>query len=153
MTPDDRIYNDTSLGKHADEHLEVVYNEVYHWQISDYVAIGVLLDPYAEAIFGDAHVPFRDSLENLHHAVKWATQFGELRIIPITEADLAVIREEPTLNGKIINFGAKIGPDKDGQSRSYGQRLEQAIVLSGVQVLREYSYELLNPSKEKNATH
>jgi hypothetical protein len=147
-----RIYTDESLGKHADEHLEIVFKEVYDWKISDHIAIGVLLDPYVKTIFGEAYVPFGDALENLQRAITWAMQFGELRIIPITAEDRRVLFKDPDLAGKVIDYGAKIGNDKQDQFRAYGATLNQVIVLAGVQVLREYSYELLNKNSN-DQTH
>ncbi|MET4190629.1 MULTISPECIES: hypothetical protein [unclassified Bradyrhizobium] len=144
-----RVYMDDSLNKNADEHLEIVFKEVYDWQISDYQAIGVLLDPYTQHVFGEAAIPFANSLENLEHAIKWVTQFGELRIIPVTAADLKMVRAE--FGDKPISFGAKIGNDKSDQCRAYGGTLIQAVVLAGVQVLREFSYDLLNSKRGETA--
>jgi hypothetical protein len=138
----DRIYRDENLGKNVDEHLEVVFKEVYDWEISDNDAIATLLDPYTQRIFGADYVPFATALDDLSHTIRWAMQFGELRLFPITAEDTSVIRAE--FGDKIINYGAKIGDDKQGELRAYGATLIQVIVLAGVQVLREYAYELLN---------
>jgi hypothetical protein len=138
----DRVYMDESLNKNADEHLEVVFKEVYDWNLSDHSAIGLLLDPYTSAIFGAAAVPFNGALEDLAHAVKWATQFGELRIIPITTDDRKSITAQ--VGDKVVNYGAKIGDDREDQFRAYGDSVLQVVILAGVQVLREYAYDLLN---------
>ncbi len=145
----ERIYRDDTAERNQDEYLEVCFKEVYDWNISSPKAIGEILDPLAIHAFGDAHIPFRNALADLPHAIKWATQFGELRIIPISAAELAAIKAD--VGEKTINYGAKIGNDKPGQFRAYGATLIQCVVLAGIQVLREYSYDILN--KDQTTSH
>ena len=143
----DRLMHDTSTGKNVDEHLEIVFSEVYHENISDPAAITTLINPYTSAIYGDAAVPFEPALTSIEHAIKWATQFGELRIIPVTGVMAREILKDDT---RECNWIAKIGDDRPDQSRVYGRTLIQVIVLAGVQVLRETAHGLLNSPASKH---
>jgi hypothetical protein len=126
-----RIYFDKSLNRNADEFLEVAFSQIFHDNLSveDRAALPALLDPYTTQLFGDAAISFTEAYNSIETATKWASQFGELRV---------------WCDDNI--WFAKIGPENPQQlSVSHAKQLD-AILLAGVQVLREYSNEILNPN-------
>jgi len=142
---DSRIYYDKSLGRNADETLETVYFQVYHQTSSetDKQAFGSLLDQYAERMLTN-HIPFGNSAFEYTLALQWARQFGVLygpwdigrpEFIAHTE-----LRKDGCL------FGAKIERNIPWACCVYAKTRHDAVILAGVQVLRELSYQVLNPS-------
>lgn len=131
LTVSSRIYFDESLNRNADEFLEVAFSQIFHENLSveDSAALPTLLDPYTTQLFGDAAISFAGADNSIESASKWASQFGELRVWPDD-------------NG----WFAKIGPDNPGQLPVSHVKELHAVLLAGVQVLREYSDEVLNPN-------
>jgi hypothetical protein len=137
LTVSSRIYFDESLNRNADEFLEVAFSQIFHDNLSieDRAALPTLLDPYAAQMFGDAAISFTDAFDTVETARKWAGQFGELRVWPHDNS-----------------WFAKIGPDSPNQLPASHANQLHAILLAGVQVLREYSYEILNPNPGEKLT-
>lgn len=128
MMPD-RVQRNKRTGRNEDEYLEAIFYEVYHAKLTT-VDLGALLDPYTDKIFGTAAVPFANAVTDTEQAFAWALQFGNVN----------VFRTEDKVN----EWGAKIGPDRVGQCRVNAKTLRYAVILAGVQVLREHAYEVLN---------
>jgi hypothetical protein len=106
--PPDRVYFDESLGKYADEHLEVVFKQMHEWQVESEQgsAIAILLDPYTNASFGDASIQFDGALQDIDHAVRWSSQFGDVRICVIDAKSANADQLGSELGGNV--FGSKI---------------------------------------------
>jgi hypothetical protein len=126
-----RIYFDKSLNLNADEFLEVAFSQLFHDNLSieDSAALPALLDPYTTQLFGDEAISFTDASNSIETASKWTRQFGDLR----------VWRDDST-------WFAKIGPDNPQELAVSHAKQLNVILLAGVQVLREYSRQVLNPT-------
>jgi hypothetical protein len=149
--PPDRAYFDESLGKYADEHLEVVFKQIYEWQVEGEQgnAIAILLDPYTNASFGDAAVAFDGALQDIDHAVRWSSQFGDVRVSAIDAQSANADQLGSELGSDM--FGSKIENDQFKHLMVFGKTVHQAILLAGVQVLREFAHEVLNRSQNETA--
>jgi hypothetical protein len=127
-TPD-LVYFDESLGKNVDEHLEVVFKQIYEWQIEGEQgnAIAILLNPYTKASFGDSAIAFDGALQDIDHAVRWSSQFGDVRVFAIDAKSAKDHQIGSELND--AKFASKIESDQVNHSIVLGKTVHQARVL------------------------
>lgn len=133
----ERVIVDGETGLNVDQHLEVAFGEVYDGDGTN-EDIGHIVDEYAKAAFGEAHIRFEDALTCAETAIKWASQFGPVTITALDEEErqLHISQGAP----KSIGWKAVIAE----ATFTVGTTMPQTIVLAGIQVLREYAYALLN---------
>ena len=141
-----RIITDESTGKHVDEYLEVIFKQIFEWDVAGAQgpAIEQLLEEYTSRIFDKSAVSCQGIITDPEAAALWASQFGELRLSNVSTKLLNALRNENEAFHVEINYSAKIGPDRDGQKRVYGRSVHQVTLLAGVQVLRETANQILN---------
>jgi hypothetical protein len=127
-----RIYFDESLNRNADEFLETTFFQLFHDSASeeDKAAFPTLLDPYTKICSGDAAISFTGAFDSIEKASRWSSQFGELRV----------------WRGHDNKWWAKIGPDRRDESAVSHDKQLNVILLAGIQLLREYSIKILNPT-------
>jgi len=142
-----RIYYDDETKQNLDEHLEVVFYEVFHEKISDKNAIAQLLDPYAVEVNGEKAVMFLDALDNEEHAKKWASQYGSVRIESADDYDIEPV---PGHENREIKWVVSCG---DGGKVATARILSHAIVLAGVQWLRMIASSVLNSNDTGSSIH
>lgn len=120
-----RVYFDKSLGRLADEHIEVPYSHLSDERMhkDDRAAIPGLIDPYGRLLVGDHYVSIEQAFCSHLQAKSWARQFGFLIV--------------SRARGQ---FRARI----NGHCYVYGRTMQQATILAGLQVLREASIDVLN---------
>ena len=140
----ERAYFDEKKRLYADEHLDIVFKQISEGDTAgeEGEAIAILLNPYGRAVQGDGAIPFDGALDNIDHAVRWACQFGSLKISSL-----------PSDNGlsgdKGRWFEAKVEGNELAQFSVRGQTAHQAILLAGIQFLREIAYAVLNPQQNE----
>jgi hypothetical protein len=125
-----RVYFDENLGHHADEVLETVFYQINHRDLTDEDRrlLPSALDPYARTLNGIGAISFAGCLSSVEQAKLWAQQFGDLDYEwRIREQAFDAIVYHPDGNQKFVRH-------KDEAT---------AIVLAGVQVLRECAYRAL----------
>lgn len=138
-----RIYLDESTGRNKDEHLEVVFSEIFREHISDKEAIGALLDPYAIGVLGDKAIRFGNALDDVEQAIRWASQFDLLLIDPASACEGPL--NPPGYEGREVNWVVTIG---DCDDLVTARLLSHAIVLAGVHWLRMIADNVLNEGTE-----
>jgi hypothetical protein len=138
----ERAYFDQSLGVNADEHLEIIFKQVFEENTAgdEGKAIAVLINPYCQTLFGDAALSFDGALESIERAMRWSCQFGDIRFFTVSPSARAA---QPELEFKDKAFGATIDHPIGG-SAVLGKTVHQTILLAGIQVLREIAYATLN---------
>jgi len=136
--PHSRIYVDSKSQQVLDEHLEIVFYEIYNEKVECKESIGQLLDPYAIEIHGDKAVLFGDALDNIEQAIKWASQYGLLSLSPTANYSVEPV---PGDEDREINWVAICG---ETEKVATARLLSHAIVLSGVQWLRNVASSVLN---------
>jgi hypothetical protein len=151
----DRVYYDESLQCYADEYLETVFRQIYCGDTAGEQgsAIAAMLDPYTRASFGESMVPFSGCLQSIEQAARWSMQFGDFRIVPVLPEHAAQLQQ---FNGSVglkqeTNFAVEMDRRGHGTIRVHGRTLHDAILLIGVQMLRESAYLLLNHDAEITA--
>ena len=153
MSADTRIIIDEETGKNVDEYLEVVFKQVFEWNVEGEQgsAIETLLEQYTAMIFDKSAVSCHGIISDPDAAFLWASQFGELRLSNVSARLLNTLRSANEAFNVEINYSGKIGPDREGQKRVYGRSVHQVTLLAGVQVLRETANQILN--KVANQQH
>ena len=138
-----QVFWDDELKQNLDEHLETVFHEVFHETVSDKASIGQLLDPYAVEVHGGEAVRFGDALDNVEQAIRWAIQFG---CISVDTASNYVMEDE----GREVNWVVRMS---NVEMIITHRVMSMAIVLAGVQFLRQVAYSVLNPASNGGTKH
>lgn len=133
-------------GLHYDEILEVIWDQVYNQTLTD--ECRKLLPGFLDQYTVPHGRAFGDGLNDYETAFVWASQFGTVHVWPIDEDDIA--DDYPSIAEHGDQWVAKVGDPSVGY-RAYARERIEAVILAGVQVLRDQASEILNPSAT-NAT-
>ena len=148
MTEYSRIIHDPDTNQNLDEHLEVVFHEIFNEHVSNEEAIGALLDPYATEVNGTNAVKFGNALKDAEQAIRWASQYGSVKIDPASAYQhLAPV---PGYEKREIQWVVSVGECKQDAT---ARLLPHAIVLAGVQWLRVVADSVLNSGRDGATQH
>jgi len=148
MAPHSRIILDPDTNQNLDEHLEVIFYEIYHEHVSSKEAVGTLLDPYAVEVKKEQAVRFGNALDDTEQAIRWASQFGVVRIEPVSAYE--DLKPDPGAEEREIQWVVTVG---ECEQVATARLLPHAIVLAGVQWLRMVADSVLNSVDEGTTQH